>query len=73
MEEGKGSTVTADPRLLETDELLQMLLMPAICVQCKQAVLWAANELMKPDFLQISVSWLTFLTETQFHILPKMF
>ena len=56
MEEGKGGAVTADPQLLETDELLQILLMPAICVQCKQAVLRAANELMKPDFLQISVS-----------------
>lgn len=39
MEEGKGGTVTAYPQLLETDELLQILLMPAICVQCKQAVL----------------------------------
>lgn len=39
MEEGKGSAITADPQLLETDELLQILLMPAICVQCKHAVL----------------------------------
>lgn len=39
MEEGKGGAVTADPQVLETDDLLQILLMPAICVQCKQGVL----------------------------------
>lgn len=38
-EEGKGGAVTADPQVLETDYLLQILLMPAICVQCKQGVL----------------------------------
>lgn len=53
MEEGKAGAQY--PQLLVTDELLQILLMPAICVQCKQAILQAANELMKPDFLQISV------------------
>lgn len=39
MEKGKGGATTADPQLLETHELLQILLMPAICIQCKQAVL----------------------------------
>lgn len=63
MEEGEGGAVTADPQLLETDELLQILLMPAICVQCKQAVLWATNELMKPDFCLL----IDFLTETFLH------
>lgn len=53
MEEGKGGAQY--PQLLGTDELLQILLMPAICLQCKQAILQAANELMKTDFLQIYV------------------
>lgn len=52
LEEGKGGAQY--PQLLGTDELLQILLMPAICAQCKQAILQAANELTKPDFLQIS-------------------